>query len=354
LPLPPTIPQVPSAEPDRRANRSPTDASADPPSVANAVANTSMYRPLAAVVVEGERQRGAVGDLEWAAATAPLPSKTPLPPPTTNPSSALPVFVEEQQDLAPPVHTGADSYLQMAPGSVLWSPPLAQQRAPRIYAKGYGESGGTLDAGFGGQFGLARICSGGCRSSAFEVDVFAAAFGRYVDGDRLRLLDVRFGVPLVYAAGNWRYKLAYEGTTGHEANAPFARNLGDAVYRRHEAVIGAAYHFDCRWRAYGEAAGAVDRGPLQRGRARYDLGVEWAATHCTPWTGEPFAAANVEWREEQDYTANVTLQVGWQWRARTPGRGPRVALEYYNGKSPFGANFQADENWIAAVAAWDW
>jgi len=87
--------------------------------------------------------------------------------------------------------------------------------------------------------------------------------------------------------------------------------------------------------------------------ARYDLGIEWSPLHTGLW-GRPFAAVDLDFRPEQDYTANVTVQAGWLWRDPLTRHSIRVALEYYNGKSPYGKFLDNSEDFLGFSLLYDW
>ena len=205
----------------------------------------SIYRPLAAVVMESEARRGG-GEPLWQGAVVPtpLPQQTPWPDAVPAPSILMSP-IEERPDISSPIIGGdnswSDHWLRVAPPSLLWQPPLANPREPRMSAKALRiESENVFDAAVGGQFGLLRISPDRCPDEGFQLDLFAAVFSRFRDGD-LSALDYRFGVPLTYATGCWQFKLAYEHTRNRIQGdvltlSPDAAN----EFRREEAVVGVA------------------------------------------------------------------------------------------------------------------
>lgn len=80
---------------------------------------------------------------------------------------------------------------------------------------------------------------------------------------------------------------------------------------------------------------------------RVELGLEFEPA---PWLWNqsvaPFVAVDVSAYEEDDWDANVTVQVGLVHPSAGGGHW-RVGLEYYDGRSPIGELFQDREQWLA-------
>jgi hypothetical protein len=321
--------------------------------LANQPTQKVIYRSLTQVVSENEREAGRVSDLEWASLRTPeFPQKTKLPQPVMQPAmgSTMNTNVHEVFDTPASIaHGSSDVLLTMVPGPNWWLPPLAQQRAPRTYAKYLNDQESAFDVAVGSQFSLFRLSRCECSDQGLQLEIFGAGFSRFGGNREFDVLDVRFGIPLVYSLGNTQFKLAYEHSSSH------GRQAIDTEYRRHDIVFGLSHWWCNRVRAYGEIAGALEMGPNQGdNRMRYGTGIEWIPRRCTPWYGSLFAAADLDVRGEQDHEPNVTLQLGWTWRTAVAGRGPRVAAEYYRGKNPFGQYFLTDSDWIGVVTSWDW
>jgi hypothetical protein len=320
----------------------------------------SIYRPLAAVVIEGEARRGG-GEPLWQGTISPtpFPQQTPWPDAVPAPSTLLSP-IEERPDVSSPIFVGdcswTDHCFRVAPTSLLWQPPLANPREPRMSAKALRVEGERVfDAAVGGQFGVLRISPNRCPDEGFQLDLFAAVFSRFRDGD-LSALDYRFGAPLTYAAGDWQFKLAYEHTR-NRIQGDVLTLAPDAAqeFRREEVVFGVARTWGEILRAYGQVGATFSGTEAQKDEPfRYNIGVEWADLRCTTPMGAPFAAVDFEARGDQNDEANVTIQAGWNWRGRVPGRGPRVAGEYHRGYSPFGQLFTQREDWYGVVACLDW
>lgn len=246
---------------------------------------------------------------------------------------------------------------RLLPGSLLWQPPLANQREPRMYGKiTCLDKRSTYETALGAQIGLVRWGSPDACQEGLQLDVFGVAFSRFRMTD-LHVLDYRVGLPLTYARGPWQAKLAVEHTSAHVGDEFLTQNpdFPSFSYFRDEIVLGLAHRFGDSLRVYGQVGFTFHSSDvLQGSNDRYDLGLEWSRQGATgPW-GQPFAAVDVEFRAEQDYEANTTLQLGWQWRAPDHRHAGRLALEYYGGRSPYGQFFRNREDWIGLGMYYDW
>ncbi|MGL4463729.1 MAG: DUF1207 domain-containing protein [Planctomycetia bacterium] len=243
------------------------------------------------------------------------------------------------------------------PSTLLWEVPLANQREPRTFVKFLSIDGErTIDAAAGGQFGLVRWSPCFEPDNGVQIDLFAVGFARVDEDSDVSATDYRLGVPLTYAKGPWQLKAAYEHTSSHLTDE-FSTKSGTSEidYQRDDLIFGIARRCWDEFRVYGQAGFGVFVGDaLDDERARFNAGVEWNRLCPSGRSGYPFAALDVDLRAEQDYEANTTLQVGWQWRPNMNGRTARLALELYTGRSPYGQFFRNDEEWVGGVAAFDW
>lgn len=242
------------------------------------------------------------------------------------------------------------------PEGLLWQPPLANQREPRMFGKFTNHNDeSTIETAIGAQFGLFRF---GPQSRPFEgiqLDTFAAVFTRFNANRLLVTSDFRVGLPLTYSKGPWQTKFGYEHTSTHLGDEYIqATGRVQVPHVRDEFVAGLAYRFMEIFRVYGQAGYSfITSDIVGEDRDRYNLGIEWMRDCPTDWRGRPFAAVDLDLRSDQDYTGNLTVQVGWYWR--TPfRRSGRILLEYYTGKSPYGQFFQDNEDWIGIGGAYDW
>ena len=131
-------------------------------------------------------------------------------------------------------------------------------------------------------------------------------------------------------------------------------------YAKDEFVDGLGRFLTENWRVYGHfgyafqlvAPGLED---TTSARMRFDVGTEWYLRDALGPTGTPFAAANVEWRGDQSYETNVTLQAGWMWRNPYMRLGQfRLFVEYYKGRSPYGQFSSVKESYTSVGLAFDY
>jgi len=63
------------------------------------------------------------------------------------------------------------------------------------------------------------------------------------------------------------------------------------------------------------------------------------------WWGRPFAAVNVHLREDFDFSGNVNIVAGLQWKGPETRRAMRWGVQYFNGKSLQYSFFDQHEEW---------
>lgn len=231
------------------------------------------------------------------------------------------------------------------PNSLLWEPPLAVKKDPRMqflatdqanYRDNY-----TIDTSIGMTMGLYRIEPVGADFAA-QLDIFGLVLTR-LSPDDLIAADYRFGFPVTFRWGWWQGKVAYEHTSAHLGDELIrASGLVTQSFAKDELVLGVGRFLYDNLRVYGhvgyafsfQVPGVED---TSRNKTRYDVGAEWFLRCPTGWQGTPFVAANVEWRGDQNYDPNYTVQAGWFWRNPTQRLGTfRLFAEHYSGRSPYG------------------
>ncbi len=320
-----------------------------------------------------------------------LPRSTALPPPKDTLTPTLPVAPSPTVTLTQPVLAEVqpplpgsleDTYqrdldarrlfqvgefegtvITAFPNTLLWEPALAVKRDPRMQVlltndKNY-KSNYTADTSIGMTMGLYRADFTGADLSA-QLDIFGLVLTR-LSPDDLIAADYRFGFPVTFRWGWWQAKLAYEHTSAHLGDE-FIRQFGAVTrsFAKDEAVLGIGRIVNDNLRVYGHIGYAFsfqvpDLEGTTSQKARFDLGFEWFARQPTGWTGTPFVAANVEWRGDQKYDPNYTVQAGWLWRNPTQRLGTfRVFGEYYSGRSPYGQFITNRENFAAFGFGFDY
>ncbi len=255
---------------------------------------------------------------------------------------------------------GADGYKQtLFPSTLLWQPPYANHNEPHTYVKrtSLEELGMTPvdDVAIGGTFPLFRWASKDSPESGWQLDLFAMIASRFIAQNYLMATDYRFGVPLTFARGHWSGKIAYEHTSTHvgdEYTEKTGRTNRSSI--RDEIVFGLAYRLLEPLRVYGAVGINFDEHESFRKRTgsyrdRYSFGAEWSRPLATGAKGQPFAAVDLEYRGDLDYTPNFSAQAGWQWLAKGARPSVRLVAEFYDGRNPFGQFLDRHENRVSVA-----
>jgi hypothetical protein len=236
------------------------------------------------------------------------------------------------------------------PNDLLWTPPVASQREPHFRLRFTDNDDFKADTAIGAVFPVFRFTPAPESREGIQFDIVASVFTRFDDDLKLTASDYLFALPFSWRRGPWEARAGYSHMSSHLGDEYIKDTGAETVsVSRGEILFGVARRFDNGVRLYGEGFyGAGTRGIPEGEKDRWELGAEWVRDH-----DGLFAALDVEMKANQDYTPNTTTQLGWQWTSGTK-RATRIALEYYDGKSPYGQFPDEDENWIAFEAAFDW
>lgn len=258
--------------------------------------------------------------------------------------------------LAPPAHFGAspDSYeWQLLPAGAIYRQYLADFKASRMALQPVYERDDNflLDGTLGGRFGLVRFGSKNpIFPEGFQIDIEGSAQLRLDPGTEfdLRSTDYRAGLPLTWGYNRWRTKLAYYHISAHAGDEFLIKNptFHRINYVRDEILFGQSYFLDEDWRIYGEVGYAFNANdgaePLE-----FNFGVEYSPIqpvrlgsrmlgqqYPNGVVSGPFIAAHCNLREELNFSGNVALESGWQWRNMIDGRLLRIGGLLFSGASP--------------------
>lgn len=289
---------------------------------------------------------------------------TPHPQPAPEPDCAAPAEPDcsDGACLLDLQCVGLGSYeATVLPQNLLWEPPLANNREPRMYAKPTTLSGPTtnktFDGAIGGEGGIFRLQPTSDPDEAFQFDLFAAAFTRIAGYNTFTAVDYHVGTPLTFADGPWQVKLAYEHTSTHLGDDYVTKTgLKKIGHIRDEIVAGLAYCFWEGGRVYGQFgyAAITFNTPGPHRPDRYDMGVEWNRRRPTGFGGEPYAAVDLQLFGDENYTPDLAAQLGWQWIGPAPRMSAfRIALDAYTGRSPFGQFFQERDRWVGVTFSYE-
>ena len=280
--------------------------------------------------------------------TAPEQYSSPSPAP----AQPVPVPAADQGYI-PEFNT--DYRLILFPRTLLWELPLANHLQPRMYMVATSLDNAfthtTLDTAIGGEAGIIRYGTEDRARPSIQIDFFAMVLSRWAAYEEAVESDYRVGLPLTFACGNWEGRMAYEHTSTH---------LGDQLIEitgrrwvghiRDEAVFGLSYTFLEQIRLYGLYGYSVKTSPvIGNRRHRFDWGVEWskqAHDRLERPTLRRLRHGNSRrsgLRPQHDLANRLAME-----NLESRASSLRVALELYNGNSPFGQFFTYHEQWIGA------
>ena len=312
---------------------------------------------------------GAVGSNSTMALGGPQPGmymgeSVPLQPDRIVDAKPIPFSLEDQiqkdyanrQALRYNVWDG--SAVTAFPSNLLWEPPLASLREPRLALIGSSlanyQNSKSYDATIGATAGLFRVDPIGTDFS-FQLDLFGNVISRLTP-EELMVSEYRFGLPLTARWGDWHAKLAYERTASHLGDSSII-NLAftPIVYTRDEAVFGIGRWMWNLLRVYGQVSYAFHNDtPTPGKRERYDLGFEVYDRCACGISGTPFGAVNLDFRAESSYNTNFSAQAGWMWRNPYQRLASfRIFGQYYSGDSQYGQFSMTKENYYGVGVAGD-
>jgi hypothetical protein len=262
-----------------------------------------------------------------------VPAAPPLdePMPSIGPPAALP------NSAAPPDATWTPPWTwQVLPDGLMFKNYLASNEEGRLGSQLYYDKkvGWTWDGSLGGHVGIIRY---GTQDPAWpdgwQLDVDGVALPRLDSNRNMVATDFRIGFPFTYREGKWEFKFGYYHLSSHLGDM-YMLSHPDFVrlnYVREQLVLGVAYRPIPDLRFYGEANWAfhVDGGAQPW---EFQFGIDYSPSQPNGFWGAPFAAINSKVEEDLNYSGNVTVEAGWQWRGPT-GHTFRTGLEYFDGFS---------------------
>jgi hypothetical protein len=248
---------------------------------------------------------------------------------------------------------------QALPENIIYPSYLAGVKEPRLasacnYDKNFGW---TWDSTLGARVGLLRYGTERAeRPDGCELDVEGAAFPRLdLEHDRdLASVDFRFGVPVTLGFDRYQEKLAYYHSCSHLGDQYMLLfpELVRTNYTRDAVVWGHSYYPTDDLRIYGEASWGFH----VWGAARpweFQFGIEYSPVESAGRLGgSPFAAVNADLRQDVDYSGNLVVQAGWQWRSPSHHRF-RAGMQYFVGKSEQFQFLNRDEETVGFAIWYD-
>lgn len=226
---------------------------------------------------------------------------------------------------------------QFLPAGLIYRSYLAgvkESRMATVFDHDY-KNGWMWDITLGGRVGLFRFGSTNpIRPEGFQIDLEGSAQPRLSleDNEDLQAVDFRAGLPITYGIGRWATKFAVYHLSAHAGDEYMVANPGfqRINYVRDEFVLGQSYYITDDLRLYGEVGWAFSSDIAKPWE--FQFGADYSPLAPSK-RGSPFAAINGYIRQEQNFSGNLVVQAGWQWRPWNEGKLLRVGLQYYNGKS---------------------
>lgn len=248
--------------------------------------------------------------------------------------------------------------VQFFPNGLVYRSYLAGVKEPRFGVQVFHEKddGWLWDVTLGGRVGLLRYGTTRIdRPEGFQIDMEGAAFPRLDPESQMDLnaADFRFGIPFTYGYERWQVKFAYYHLSSHLGDEyVFRNNLTTRFnYSRDALVLGFSYFALPAVRLYAEADWAFYQDVAEPWA--FQFGAEYSPQGPTGYRGTPFVAVNGHLRQELDYSGNIVVQAGWQWRS-TAGHMMRIGAHYYNGLNAQFALFNDFEEQIGAGLWYDY
>jgi hypothetical protein len=229
---------------------------------------------------------------------------------------------------------------QLLPTGLMYQSYLAGNREPRIGSQIVSERnhGWLWDGTVGGRVGILRYgTDNSVWPQGWQFDIEGAAFPRLdlEHNEDLISVDFRAGFLSTTRLGPWETKIGYYHLSSHlgdEYMIRYPSSLATRLnYSRDSLIAGVAVYMNPSLRLYSEVGWAFyDDGGAKPWE--FQFGADYSSTEPTGICGAPFFAINGHLRQDNDFSGNMTVQTGWQWRGRT-SHLLRMGMQYFNGMS---------------------
>lgn len=251
------------------------------------------------------------------------------PPATPGEVAAIQVLAEWQTGLLP--------------GGTLFRPLIADPRWPHFAAsyQRYRHDRQLADVAsvaFGESLTLYRDRVAG---AWWEVGVQAGVFAVFdLDADSKDLVNADYlvGVPLSARAGDWSAMLRLFHQSSHLGDEFLLRVRPQRVNLAYESVdLKLSREFGDAVRLYAGGGYLFDQEPSSLDPWSLQYGLELVS----PWPARsarwrPIAAVDLQHREENDWSVDLSARVGVQLDGVLASRNLQILLEYFRGRSPNG------------------
>ena len=256
-----------------------------------------------------------------------------------------------------PLRVLADWQTGLLPGGTLFRPLIADPRWPHFAAsyQRYLDDRQLANVGavsFGESFSLFRDRLGpvwwevGVQAGVFAVFDLDAASTDLVNADYL------VGVPLSGRYGGWSAMFRLFHQSSHLGDEFLLRTQTERVNLSYESVdLKVSYEFNDVFRLYGGGGYLFHQEPS--GLAPWSI--QYGAEIISPWPGRearwrPIAAADLQHREENAWSLDLSLRAGIQLDGVLASRNLQILLEYFKGRSPNGQFYKEKIEYIGLGA----
>jgi hypothetical protein len=286
--------------------------------------------------VDRERVRAALQAIRGAARVEILEPGAPPPVPP-------PVAAEPPAGTTPPLRVLSEWQTGLLPGGSLFKPLIADPRWPHFAASYQHHLRNVLlqDAAavsFGETFALYRDRLGG---GWWEVGVQAGVFAVFDIASPSKDLvnaDYLVAIPLSYRYADFSAMFRFFHQSSHLGDEFLLRTKLNRVNLSYESVdLKVSYDLGDVARIYAGAGYLFDQEPTNLD----PLSVQYGLEFISPWPPRdrgwrPIAAVDVQHREENAWSSDVSFRTGVQIDGVLATRNLQLLIEYFRGRSPSG------------------
>jgi Protein of unknown function (DUF1207) len=229
------------------------------------------------------------------------------------------------------------------PGGTLFRPLVADPRWPHFAAsyQRYLDDRQLRDVGavsFGETFTLFR---GGAGGAWWEIGIQAGVFAVFdLAADSMDLVNADYlvGIPLSGRWDDWSAIFRLFHQSSHLGDEFLLRTQPERLNLTYESVdLRVSREFGDVLRLYAGGGYLFDQEPATLDPWSIQYGVELSS----PWTlgrtrWRPIAAADLQHREENTWSLDLSLRAGLQLDGVLASRNLQILLEYFKGRSPNG------------------
>ena len=229
---------------------------------------------------------------------------------------------------------------QVLPSGLLYRSYIAAPHEPRLGTSALYDNTAKSwrwDSTLGGRVGLYRRNNPtNLNLDAWQVDLEGAVMVRLDPQEKMDVesADFRFGLLFTGKKDNFTFKTGYFHISSHVGDEYLIKNptFERINYVKESLIFGTAFQATPECRVYGEVAwGLIATGGAEPWQ--FQFGSEYARIAASPARGAPFAAINIQMRQEVGFAAGLNLMTGWQWKGPESARTFRTGVTYFNGPS---------------------